>query len=227
MQVSLIFSLQPITFATEQARVAYIITLLTGRALSWATSEWEKQSPFCADAVSFSQALRKVFDSSRTSSGQEAGRRLLDCHQGARSVATYAIEFRTLANEASWEEKVLAVLFARGLSEVIKDELALRDIPNQLDAVIELAVRLDGRRLERNRERGLARGFTHATAAASEGTRRSREEGKEQEAMELGATDLLAGERRRRLEERRCFQCGRLGHQVASCFQRKGNGNTR
>ncbi|TWW59278.1 hypothetical protein D4764_06G0008080 [Takifugu flavidus] len=45
---SLLFSLQPHTFATEGAKVAYVISNLTGRALLWGTAEWERQTPACA-----------------------------------------------------------------------------------------------------------------------------------------------------------------------------------
>lgn len=40
---SLLFSLQPRTFNTEAARVAFTITHLTGQARLWGTAEWEWQ----------------------------------------------------------------------------------------------------------------------------------------------------------------------------------------
>ena len=43
-QCSQIFRLQPYSFATEAVRVAYIITLLSDRALLWATALVEKKS---------------------------------------------------------------------------------------------------------------------------------------------------------------------------------------
>lgn len=129
---SLAFSLQPSAFPTEQSRVAYIIALLKGWARSWATAEWEKQTPICFKVDRFVEEFRKVFDTDWVVSGHEEGQRLTTCHQGDRSVADYSIEFRTLARETGWEERSLAVLFAQGLSEEMKDELAAHEVPLQL-----------------------------------------------------------------------------------------------
>ena len=99
------------------------------------------------------EEFRKVFDTDRVVSGHEEGRRLTACHQGDRSVVDYSIEFRTLARETGWEEHSLAVLFAQGLSEEMKDELAAHELPLELDVLIDLALRKDSRHRERRRER--------------------------------------------------------------------------
>ena len=44
-QCALGFQLQPGSFPTEESKVAYITTLLSGRALEWATAVWEKDLP--------------------------------------------------------------------------------------------------------------------------------------------------------------------------------------
>ena len=47
-QCSLIFELQPSSsFPFDGSRKAYIITLMSGRALNWATAVWEQQSAIC------------------------------------------------------------------------------------------------------------------------------------------------------------------------------------
>ena len=46
-QCSLIFELQPSTFPTERARIAYLVTLMSGKARAWATAIWEQQSSIC------------------------------------------------------------------------------------------------------------------------------------------------------------------------------------
>ncbi len=45
---SILFALQPHTFASEEARVAFTINHLTGRARLWGTSEWERQTSACS-----------------------------------------------------------------------------------------------------------------------------------------------------------------------------------
>ncbi|KAI7792941.1 putative myosin-7-like [Triplophysa rosa] len=46
-QCALVFSLQPCHYATEEARVAFVLTLLTGRAREWGTAVWDAQAPPC------------------------------------------------------------------------------------------------------------------------------------------------------------------------------------
>eukprot|EP00066_Takifugu_rubripes_P017527 XP_011606793.1 PREDICTED: uncharacterized protein LOC105417071 [Takifugu rubripes] len=80
---SLLFSLQPRTFATEAAKVAYTITHLSGRAWLWGTAEWERQSEACSTFSAFAAELHKVFGQGNSRSS--AGRRLLALRQGERS----------------------------------------------------------------------------------------------------------------------------------------------
>lgn len=97
---SLYFSLQPSSFSTEESKVAFVITLLTGRAAEWGTAAWERKLPCCSSFDTFSTKLKKVFD--RGLAGREAARVLTELQQGQRSVADYSIEFRTLAAESEW-----------------------------------------------------------------------------------------------------------------------------
>ncbi|CAM4635437.1 unnamed protein product [Leuciscus chuanchicus] len=154
-QVSLIFELQPATFASERAKIAYIISLLCDHALDWASTLWRQQSPICSDLKVFTETIQQVFD--HPVSGREAARRLLDLHQGHQSVADYAIEFRTLASESKWDSEALISTFYHGLSEGVKDELASRDWSTSLEELITLADRIDNHIRERRRERCAAR----------------------------------------------------------------------
>lgn len=44
---SLLFDIQPCTFSTEVAEMAYTISHLTGKVRLWGTSEWDCQTPAC------------------------------------------------------------------------------------------------------------------------------------------------------------------------------------
>ena len=68
------------------------------------------------------------------------------------SVTAYALAFRTLAAEGTWNPDALLVTFLHGLSEEVKDELAARELPTDLDSLITLTIRIDGRLWERRRE---------------------------------------------------------------------------
>lgn len=101
-QCTLVFGLQPNSFPTESSKVAYIITLLTGKALDWATALWEQQSPLTDNCDQFIAEMRRVFH--HPASGGEIDHRLLQISQGTRGVAEFAIEFRTLATESGWDQ---------------------------------------------------------------------------------------------------------------------------
>lgn len=213
-QVSLIFELQPATFASERTKIAYIISLLCDRALDWASTLWRQQSPICSDLNLFTETIQQVFD--HPVSGREAARRLLDLHQGHQSVANYAIEFRTLASESKWDSEALISTFYRGLSEGVKDELASRDWGTSLEELITLAVRIDNRIRERRRERCTPREMPMLSSLnvpeVSHLTQQT-----EEEPMQLGRTRISPKERERRMREGLCFYCGGSNHLRSSC----------
>ncbi len=73
---SLYISLQPSSLPTEESKIAFVITLLSGWAALWGTTVWEQKLPCCTSFQSFSEEIRKVFD--RAASGREAARFLAE-----------------------------------------------------------------------------------------------------------------------------------------------------
>uniref|UniRef100_A0A9J8A063 Retrotransposon gag domain-containing protein n=1 Tax=Cyprinus carpio carpio TaxID=630221 RepID=A0A9J8A063_CYPCA len=146
---SMHFSLQPRTFATEQSKVAFAQTLLTGRAALWGTAVWENQDPCCASFQTLAAEMRRVFD--RAVAGREAARTLADLKQGGRSVSDYSIEFRTLAAECQGNEEAQWDMFLHGLADRVLREIYALDLPPTLNGLVELALRVDSRlsRVER------------------------------------------------------------------------------
>ncbi|KAI2647539.1 Retrotransposon-derived protein PEG10 [Labeo rohita] len=59
---SMHFALQPRTFLSEESKVAFVLTLLTGRAALWGTAVWENQDPCCASFAALSAEMKRVFD---------------------------------------------------------------------------------------------------------------------------------------------------------------------
>lgn len=53
VQCEMHFELQTQQFSTEQAKVAYIISLLTGRAEAWVMAEWSKNAGICDSFSAF------------------------------------------------------------------------------------------------------------------------------------------------------------------------------
>ncbi len=62
-QCSVVFALQPRTYAGEESKVAFVLMLLTGKARDSGTSVWETQAPCCASFDDFHQEMVRLFDS--------------------------------------------------------------------------------------------------------------------------------------------------------------------
>ena len=156
-QCSLIFELQPSYFPSGLSKIAYLITMMSGRALTVSTAVWELQPAIYASLEGFMGEVRKIFDA--PFSRQEAARRLIQLRQDSRSVADYVVDFHTLA-ESAWNPEALLDMLMHGVSEEVKDELAARELPTDLDSLIALTIRIDWRLQERQRERKFEFAFT-------------------------------------------------------------------
>ncbi len=74
----------------------------------------------------------KIFD--RSVFGREASRLLTTLHHGRRSVADFAIEFRTLATTCEWNEPALVACFLEGLNMDLKEEIYARGPHNWISS---------------------------------------------------------------------------------------------
>lgn len=132
------FELLPQHFTTEQKKIAFMISHLTGRAQTWATAECTRRSTLCESI--FSRAFAQRF-----SPGREAARSPTCLRQGRRSVIDYAIEFRTLAADSGWNNATLVDAYISGLSQRIRKQLISLDLPDELDSVIPITSKTDRR----------------------------------------------------------------------------------
>ncbi|KAL2102437.1 hypothetical protein ACEWY4_001605 [Coilia grayii] len=219
-QCALSFQLHPSSFPTEEAKVAYITTLMSGRALVWATALWEKDSNVCHDATNFMAQVQTVFG--HPTSQRESAKRLLQLKQGKRSVAEYAIEFRNLAIEAGWEGDCLMTTFYHGLQENMKDALVNRDWGRDVEELIALTSELDLRARERRRERTTSSQFP-APLQRNPSTNQSLS-GEAEEPMQLGRSRISQEEKDRRRRENLCLYCGETGHFRDKCTELSGKG---
>ncbi|KAM9400460.1 uncharacterized protein ACWYII_030383 [Salvelinus alpinus] len=211
-QCDIVFSLQPNTYSGERARIAYVISLLTGRAREWGTAIWEARAE-CSDVYqNFKEEMIRVFD--RSVFGKEASRGLASLCQGDRSITDYSIEFRTLAASSDWNEPALLARFLEGLHAEVKDEILSREVPSSVDSLIALAIRIERRVDLRHRARGRELALAGLPFSAS---RPSPSIGSETEPMQLGGVHISTKERERRITNRLCFYCGSAGHFVMSC----------
>uniref|UniRef100_A0A3Q3AU88 ribonuclease H n=1 Tax=Kryptolebias marmoratus TaxID=37003 RepID=A0A3Q3AU88_KRYMA len=217
-QCEIHFELQPSSFPSERARVAFVISLLTGKAKIWGAAEWQQNSPNCYDYNSFVQEFFRVFDPSPPE--REAARGLWRIKQGTRRVNEYIIDFHALAAKSGWNGEALCDAFYQGLNERIKDELATRDPPRGLAELESLASRIDQRLCERRQERGTEqpnRTLTNPPRCPSSFSAPGRSPSPPQEPMQIGRSRLSTSERERRMRNGLCFYCGSEEHQLRMC----------
>ena len=107
------------------AKVGYVISRLLGPALDWATAVSERQLLEVRDSQAFLNCLSLIFDTEQTQ--DQAAQRILTITLGNRSVAQYAVEFRTVAVRSGWEGQALRSAFYRGVQGSVKDKLVNRD----------------------------------------------------------------------------------------------------
>uniref|UniRef100_A0A8K9XXP6 Gypsy retrotransposon integrase-like protein 1 n=1 Tax=Oncorhynchus mykiss TaxID=8022 RepID=A0A8K9XXP6_ONCMY len=211
-QCDIVFSLQPNTYSRSTARVAYVISLLIGRAREWGTAIWEARAECTNQYQDFKEEMIRVFD--RSVFGEEASRALSSLCQGNRSITDYSIEFRTLAVSSGWNEPALLARLLEGFRAEVKDEILSREVPSSVDSLIELAIRIERRVDLRHRARGKELALSVASLSAS---LPSSSAGSGAEPMQLGGIRISTEERERRITNRLCLYCGSAGHFVTSC----------
>lgn len=225
LQCSLVFSQKPITYSSDHAKIAFIMGLLQGKALDWATAIWQNNSDIRVDYKKFVAELKKVFD--HPVQGKEASKRLLTIRQSSRSVAEYSVEFRTVAAEAGWDDIALQTVFVNGLNDQLKDELALKDDLDNLDSIISMAIKLDNRIRERKRERSRQNqsSLSHTLPVPrSPPVSPPAKPTPDEEPMQLGRASLTPAERQRRIKAGECIYCGQHGHFISTCPIRPKDG---
>lgn len=215
-QCELFFELNPAGFPSDQAKIAFIISHLSGRAEAWATAEWGRRSEVCSSYSQFIETLTQVFQHTRP--GRDAAQALMRLRQGGRRISDYAIEFRILAAECDWNSSALFDAFIYGLSDRLKDHLAPLDLPATLDSLIALVTRLDNRLHDQR--------FTRRAETVSDTSRTdspfplSGAATASAEPMQLGKNRLTPAERERRMRSGQCLYCGQSGHQIRECSNR-------
>ncbi|XP_061822144.1 uncharacterized protein [Nerophis lumbriciformis] len=105
VQCNMVFRHQPFRFTSDGAKIAFIFSLLTGRALQWATAAVDHNHGLSTNFATFLSEFQAVFD--HPANGGDVASRLHSLQQGSHSVAGYTLEFRTLAADSGWDNKAL------------------------------------------------------------------------------------------------------------------------
>ncbi len=87
LQCSMFVNQQTMLYPTEESRIAFVCSLLTGRALDWATAVWSEDRPTFPSFRAFIQRFKEVFE--HPAGGKEAGEQLLSLRQGRGSALSH------------------------------------------------------------------------------------------------------------------------------------------
>ncbi|XDV26708.1 hypothetical protein PO909_030346 [Leuciscus waleckii] len=203
LQCTLYINQQPNLFSNnDDARVSLICSLLTGKALEWATALWAGGNLAFPSYDNFLAQFREVFE--HPAGGKDPGELLLSLRQGGSSAADYTLTFRTLAAQTGWKDDPLKLLYRKGLNSDLQGELACRDDGKSLSQLMDLAIRLDN--LMRARRTPPKPRVGEYPSASSE-----------PEPMQIGFTRLTTEERERRRRNHLCLYCAQPGHLRATC----------
>ncbi|KAL0153251.1 hypothetical protein M9458_051426 [Cirrhinus mrigala] len=135
LQVNLFIRMQPQQFTSENAKVAFLISLLTGKALQWAKAIWNSDNPIIHSYEQFTSHFSEVF--STTTDQLSTSDQLFRLQQGNSTIHQYTLHFRTLAAASGWNKTALLGAYRQGLNPQIRSAMALYDDSIGLETVLQ------------------------------------------------------------------------------------------
>ncbi len=210
LQCSLALEMQPHRFPAERAKISFILSLLTGRALQWAESLWKQNGTATQSLNAFTNHFREVFG--RPVGDASVSEKLYHLKQGKTSVQDYALRFRTLSASSGWNERSLLTTYRQGLEPSLRLHLSAYDDTLGLERFIQLSIRVANRIhgcMEVNRCQNPPNSFRQPEFPSPPEP--------QDEPMQVDNTRLSSAERLRRLTQRLCLYCGQNGHVIRTC----------
>ncbi|KAL0173634.1 hypothetical protein M9458_029602, partial [Cirrhinus mrigala] len=203
LQVNLYIQMQPQQFTTERTKVAFLTSLLSGKALKWAEAIWSSNNPIINSYDQFVSHFSKVFS---TATGTlSTSHQLFRLRQGSSSIHDYTLLFRTLAAASGWNEISLLGVFRQGLNPEIRSAMAIYDDSIGLEAFLLHTTRVSQQ---------LAACQPPITAPQVASVAASTPV---PEPMQVDSTRLSRTERNRRISQGLCIYCGQSGHILRTC----------
>ncbi len=212
-QVGIYLNHQGEKFASEMDKCAFLMTLLTGKAIDWAAAVWDTDPRLRTSLDYFIQQLREVFE--YPAGGKSVTTQILHTTQGTRTAADYAVEFRTLAAQSGFNDVSLKAIFQQGLTHELQTELACKGEDLSFSDFVTLTIKIDNL-MRQAPKRRIHRGARYEPLISTPSIQPV-ESTPSNEPMLLGKTKLPEEEKLRRRQLQLCFYCGETGHRCSGC----------
>lgn len=134
-----LFSRYTRKFGLVSARVVFIISHLTGKALNWAQWVWNAGGPLVQSKRLFVRMFQVFGQSASLMTAQD---QLLHLRQARSSVVDYVLRFRTLAANNGWNEATLIAVFRQGLNTSVRAQMIIYDDDEGQENLIQGSVRI-------------------------------------------------------------------------------------
>ncbi|KAK3570790.1 hypothetical protein QTP86_026340 [Hemibagrus guttatus] len=213
-QCKVFFVHQPGMYREEETQCAFVMSLLTSKALEWASMVWDADPQIRLSFSYFTGLIREVFE--YPAGGKNISLQLMELRQGSDTAVDYAIKFRTLAAQSGWNNASLWAVFRAGLNPELQTELSCRVEATTLSQFI--AIRLDN--LMHQHQAGTSR-----SATVRPRTRPDYPSFREEapEPMQLGRSRLAEPVHQQQGRMRLCYNCGASGHQSSWCPEKSSS----
>ncbi|KAK3551566.1 hypothetical protein QTP70_019804 [Hemibagrus guttatus] len=194
-----------VQYREDTTKFAFMLSLLTGRALDWASVVWDSDPWIRTSADYFAGQIHDVFEYPAV--GKDISVQLLELCQGSNSAADYAVQFCTLSAQSGWNDAALLAVFREGLNLALQAEMACRDSDTTLSLYIGMAIRLDNLRCQHHASK-------HPRPQPCRYMEFHAPREDHPEPLQLGRARIAEREqdRQRRRNLRLCFYCRQSGH---------------
>ncbi|KAL0198835.1 hypothetical protein M9458_007375, partial [Cirrhinus mrigala] len=138
LQCSLFIEANSQSLPNDIAKTAFVMSLLTGRALQWAEALWNRKSAVLASLDTFFTHFREVFGVALTPLSVHD--ELLKLKQTNNNIHDYTLRFRALAANSGWNDVALLAAYRRGLQLAIRRQMAIYEDTMSLESFIKKAI---------------------------------------------------------------------------------------
>jgi Ty3 transposon capsid-like protein len=139
-QCKLYIRMKPITFAHDDARVAYFLSRLRGMPAEWGQALLEADSPLLTNYDAFLEQFTSLYENKARRRQLEER---LESMEQTGSAHAFAAEFTSLCEILDVKEGTRKILFLPKLKLGVRKALALVQLPPTFKELVDLAVRTD------------------------------------------------------------------------------------